>query len=42
MNALAILGGTFGNFRPLSLPTSAWSNLHLNLPLLQTRAILNA
>ena len=95
MNTLAILGGTFGNFRPLSLTTLAWSifnltyhyyertlfwtlkclgrllntiqinehsrsasgvvsvtsttiidyfglvNLHLNLPLLRTRAIVN-
>ena len=28
MNTLAILGGTFGNFRPLSLTTSACVNLH--------------
>ena len=35
--------GTFGNFRPLSLTTSACVNLHiLNLPLLRTRAMVNA
>ena len=28
MNTLAILRGTFGNFRPLSLTTSACVNLH--------------
>ena len=33
MNTLAILRGTFGNFRPLSFTTSACVNLHINLPL---------
>ena len=43
MNTLAILRGTFGNFRPLSLTTSACVNLHiLNLPLLRKRAMVNA
>ena len=31
MNTLAILRGTFGNFRPLSLTTSACVNLHYKL-----------
>ena len=31
MNTLAILRGTFGNFRPLSLTTSTCVNLHKNL-----------
>ena len=43
MNALAILRSTFGNFRPLSLTTSACVNLHiLNFPLLRKRAMVNA
>ena len=37
MNALAILRGTFGNIRPLSLTTSACVNLRINLQLLRTR-----
>ena len=31
MNTLAILRGTFGNFRPLSLTTSTFVNLHREL-----------
>ena len=31
MNTLAILRGTFGNFRPLSLTTSTCVNLHRDL-----------
>ena len=43
MNTLAILRGTFGNFRPLSLTTSACINIRiLNLPLLRKRAMVNA
>ena len=41
INALAILRGTFGNFRPLSLTTSACVNLQRHLPLLRTHAIAN-
>ena len=41
MNTLAILRGTCGNSRPLSLTTSACVNLHRDLPLLRTRAISN-
>ena len=33
MNTLAILRGTFGNFRPLSLTTTTCVNLHRDLPL---------
>ena len=39
MNTLAILRGTFGNFRPPSMTSSACINLHINLLLLRTRAI---
>ena len=43
MNTLAILRGTFGNFRPLSLTPLACVNLNiLNLPLPRTRAMVNA
>ena len=38
MNSLAILRGTFGNFRPLSLTTSACVNLHINLLLITSNA----
>ena len=38
MNTLAILRGTFGNFRPLSLTTSACVNLNINLPLITSNA----
>ena len=41
MNTLAILRGTFGNFRPLSLTTLTCVNLRRDLPLLGTRAIAN-
>ena len=42
MNTLAILRGTFGNFRPLSLTTSACINIRiLNLPLFRKRAMVN-
>ena len=39
MNAVAILRGTFGNFRPLSLTTSTCVNLHRDLYHLLERAL---
>ena len=32
MNSLPIFRGTFSNFRPLSLTTSTWVNLHTDFP----------
>ena len=38
MTTLAILRGTFGNFRTLSLTTSAYINLHIDLLLITSNA----